>query len=152
MDLDPASWGGLESGLKIGPVKTSTRPTQYFYFLTLRLWALHGKNRLQKAFIPLNIRRVAELLSLAVHSRSIPVSSLSAEEHRAEVFAETDAGRSEPVRLHLRPQPSVGPRTDGRWSTPASPHFCAMCRYFLDSYDCRADQLIVSLPLIRQYS
>ena len=25
MDLDPASWGGLEMGLKIGPVKTSTR-------------------------------------------------------------------------------------------------------------------------------
>ena len=24
MDLDPASWGGLELGLKIGPVKTST--------------------------------------------------------------------------------------------------------------------------------
>ena len=23
MDLDPASWGGLELGLKIGPVKTS---------------------------------------------------------------------------------------------------------------------------------
>ena len=39
-----------------------TRPTQYFNFLTLRLWALHGKNRLQKAFVPLKIRRVAELL------------------------------------------------------------------------------------------
>ena len=25
MDLDPASWGGLELGLKIGPVKTSSR-------------------------------------------------------------------------------------------------------------------------------
>ena len=24
MDLDPGSWGGLELGLKIGPVKTST--------------------------------------------------------------------------------------------------------------------------------
>ena len=24
MDLDPASWGGLELGLNIGPVKTST--------------------------------------------------------------------------------------------------------------------------------
>ena len=24
MDLDPASWGGLELGLKIGPVKTSS--------------------------------------------------------------------------------------------------------------------------------
>ena len=24
MDLDPDSWGGLELGLKIGPVKTST--------------------------------------------------------------------------------------------------------------------------------
>ena len=32
MDLDPASWGGLELGLKIGPVKTSykkpVRPSQ----------------------------------------------------------------------------------------------------------------------------
>ena len=26
------------------------------------LWALHGKNRLQKTFVSLNIRRVAELL------------------------------------------------------------------------------------------
>ena len=25
MDLDPASWGGLELGLKIWPVKTSNR-------------------------------------------------------------------------------------------------------------------------------
>ena len=39
-------------------------PTQYFYFLTLRLWALHGKNRLQKAFVPLNIQRLAETLLL----------------------------------------------------------------------------------------
>ena len=30
--------------------------------LMLSLWTLHGKNRLQKAFVPLNIRRVAELL------------------------------------------------------------------------------------------
>ena len=37
---------------------------QYLYFLTLRLWALHVKNRLQKAFVPLNIRRVAELVQL----------------------------------------------------------------------------------------
>ena len=39
-------------------------PIQYFYFLTLCLWVLHEKNRLQKAFIPLNIQRVAELLPL----------------------------------------------------------------------------------------
>ena len=41
---------------------SGTHPTQYFHFLTLCLWALHEKNRLQKAFDPLNIRRVAELL------------------------------------------------------------------------------------------
>ena len=52
-------WAPLQGGTG------GTCPTQYFYFLTLRLWALHGKNRLQKAFAPpppLNIRRVAELL------------------------------------------------------------------------------------------
>ena len=44
------------------PLQGGTGATQYFYFLTLRLWALHGKNRLQKAFVPLNIRRLAERL------------------------------------------------------------------------------------------
>ena len=39
-----------------------TGPTQYFYFSILRLSALLGKNRPQKAFVPLNIRRVAERL------------------------------------------------------------------------------------------
>ena len=29
MDLDPGSWGGLELGLKIGPVKTSTENYEY---------------------------------------------------------------------------------------------------------------------------
>ena len=31
MDLDPASWGGLELGLKIGPVKTSSRHAWFTY-------------------------------------------------------------------------------------------------------------------------
>ena len=52
----PHSWAPLQGGTG------GTRPTQYFYFLTLRIWALHGKNRLQKAFVPLNIRRLAERL------------------------------------------------------------------------------------------
>ena len=50
------SWAPLQGGTG------GTRPTQYLYFLTLRLWALLGKNCLQKAFVPLNIRRVAEHL------------------------------------------------------------------------------------------
>ena len=65
-----------------------SRPTQYFYFLTLRLWALHGKNRLQKAFVPLNIRRLAERLVVdgavacplrASHHRVVTIRSLRAE-------------------------------------------------------------------------
>ena len=40
--------------------------TQYFSFSTLRLSALYGKNQLQKAFVPLDIRRVAELLFATV--------------------------------------------------------------------------------------
>ena len=51
-------WAPLQGGTG------GTRPTQYFNFLTLRPRALHGKNRLQ-AFVPLNIRRVAELLSMS---------------------------------------------------------------------------------------
>ena len=36
MDLDPASWGGLELGLKIGPVKTST--VQASFWITAASW------------------------------------------------------------------------------------------------------------------
>ena len=36
------TWAPLQGGTG------GTRPTQYFYFLTLHLWALHGKNGLQK--------------------------------------------------------------------------------------------------------
>ena len=41
MDLDPDSWGGLELGLKIGPVKTSTghqvKKVKQFFFRDLEL-------------------------------------------------------------------------------------------------------------------
>ena len=50
------AWAPLQGGTG------GTRPTQYFHFLTLRLWALHGKNRFQKALVTLNIERVAQLL------------------------------------------------------------------------------------------
>ena len=43
MDLDPASWGGLELGLKIGPVKTSTlHPTPSCCFQMLSEWDRGG--------------------------------------------------------------------------------------------------------------
>ena len=54
--MPPPPWAPLQGGTG------GTRPTQYF--LTLRLWAWHGKNRPQKAFVPLNILRVAEPLPL----------------------------------------------------------------------------------------
>ena len=63
--------GQRQTGLDSGQGRTMGSATGWdgwdtshpiFYFLTQRLWALHGKNRLQKAFVPLNIRRVAELL------------------------------------------------------------------------------------------
>ena len=38
------------------------RVPQYFKFLTLCLWVLHGKNGLQTAFVPLNHRLVTEPL------------------------------------------------------------------------------------------
>ena len=40
---------------------------QYFKFLTLCLWVLHGKNRLQTAFVPLNHRVVTEPLIYLWH-------------------------------------------------------------------------------------
>ena len=52
MDLDPASWGGLELGLKIGPVKTSNcdpvpslDTVHVDDFILARVWDVYFKQR-----------------------------------------------------------------------------------------------------------
>ena len=77
-----------------------TRHTQYFYFLTLSLWALHGKNGHQKAFVPLNIRRVAERLPSArigylvmLYKQNISISS---RDPLVALFVYTNCGECSP--------------------------------------------------------
>ena len=62
MDLDPGSWGGLELGLKIGPVKTSswqttTNVTDEFGAVTRRA---EGCSDAGSAFSRVIIRWVSE--------------------------------------------------------------------------------------------
>ena len=74
MDLDPASWGGLELGQKIGPVKTSN--ARSFNHFPIKLAKLIARQLITGTVIPFHIHNVVVQLHENGELRSAELSDI----------------------------------------------------------------------------